>query len=84
MNGYTLEGSIDDVGEVDPEDIRDIARDKLIYATGLLQSREAEAGPGCPHGHQGGMRPTRSSKFVSTRVHSKTFETRMHLLTMSV
>lgn len=34
MNGYTGEGDVDEVGDVDGQDIRDLARDKLIYATG--------------------------------------------------
>lgn len=34
VNGYTESGSIDDVGDIDGRNIRDIARDKLIYATG--------------------------------------------------
>eukprot|EP00752_Nemacystus_decipiens_P012584 g11144.t1 len=33
INGYTGKGSIDDVDDIGDQDMRDIARDKLIYAT---------------------------------------------------
>ena len=42
MNGYTGEGSIDDVGDIEGQDLKDIARDKLIYATGWLRTVEAK------------------------------------------
>lgn len=44
VNGYTGEGSIDDVGDIGDRDMKEIARDKLIYATGSLRSVK------CPHG----------------------------------